>query len=304
MYIIRSRKFAWMLALLFVLGTFYIPAVSQANQTIRIFINGKELVPEVPPVLVNNRTMVPLRAISEALGAQVDWQPSTSSVIITTSGLTSGVVVDKQISIMGQSVATSAELRSLLRQNNPSAPDLVDLYLNIGRDYGVRGDIAFCQAAKETGWWKFGNEVQPEQNNYCGLSATGSPMTGLEDLRGADPNRVHFAAGQYGAYFDTPATGVEAHIQHLYAYASKNPLPIGKTLLDPRFKLVSKGVAPYWTDLNGRWAVPGDGYGESILNDYYAKALQTGKNDSSLSREEQLEQENQMLKAEIARLKS
>jgi hypothetical protein len=177
------------------------------------------------------------------------------------------------VTIMGSSVATAEQLRALQKKNNPDAPDLADYYLRIGEEYGIRGDIAFCQAAKETGWWKYGGLVKPEQNNYCGLGATGSAATGTENLNGADPSRVWFVAGSHGAYFATPAVGVEAQIQHLYAYACKEPLPAGKIIIDPRYTLVTKGIATYWSDLDGRWAVPGVGYGRSIIEDYY---LQSG----------------------------
>lgn len=56
-----------------------------------------------------------------------------------------------------------------------------------------------------------------------------------------------------------------AHIQHLFAYASKDALPAGAVLVDPRFHLVTRGIAPSWEDLNGRWAVPGTDYGQHIL---------------------------------------
>lgn len=35
---------------------------------------------DVPPTIINNRTMVPLRAIFEALGAVVDWDDETKTV--------------------------------------------------------------------------------------------------------------------------------------------------------------------------------------------------------------------------------
>lgn len=256
-----------------------------AGTGISIVINGKIVDSDVPPLVKDNRVLVPLRVISENLGAQVIWDGDNYQVVITKE------IPDNNsnVSIFGQSEATSAQLKALLAANNPDAPDLVDLYLSIGREYGIRGDIAFCQAAKETGWWRFTGIVQPGQNNYCGLWATGTPNTGLEDLHGADPTRVWFVQGSYGAYFDSPATGVEAQIQHLYAYACTKDLPDGKVLLDPRFNLVNRGCAPNWVDLGGKWAVPGynrskyasfeeafangETYGQSILTDYYAKAL-------------------------------
>jgi len=37
-----------------------------------------------PPIIVNGRTLVPIRAISESFGAEVEWNPETSTVTITT----------------------------------------------------------------------------------------------------------------------------------------------------------------------------------------------------------------------------
>ncbi|MCX5779784.1 MAG: glucosaminidase domain-containing protein, partial [Firmicutes bacterium] len=139
----------------------------------------------------------------------------------------------------------------------------------------IRGDIAFCQSVKETGYWQYTGEVKPWQNNYCGLSAIGSPMQGDESLNGADAQQVCFQAGVHGAIFVSPAAGVEAHIQHLYAYATKNPLPAGQILLDPRYSLVKRGIGPTWLGLNARWAVPGTTYGQSIIFDYWLKAVQS-----------------------------
>ncbi len=259
------------------------PSTVQAESQVRIFIDGRQISTDVAPVIINNRTMVPLRAVSEGLGAEVTWQAATRTVLVSSHGFKPSVM-EQQVPIVGESIASAANLRSLLKKNNPAAPDLVELYLEIGAEYGIRGDLAFCQAAKETGWWKYGGLVQPCQNNYCGLGATGSPATGEEDLHGADSDRVYFVAGQHGAFFDTPADGVEAHIQHLYAYATRNKLPAGKSIVDPRFTLVSRGIATNWSDLNGRWAVPGVGYGQSIINDYFARALPDGSSVMFLSR--------------------
>ena len=67
-----------------------------------------------------------------------------------------------------------------------------------------------------------------------------------------------------GAWFKTTRDGVRAQIQHLKAYANDEAL--ANPCIDPRFGLVTRGAANnQWTGLNGRWAVPGDGYGESIL---------------------------------------
>ncbi|SHG72616.1 Mannosyl-glycoprotein endo-beta-N-acetylglucosaminidase [Thermosyntropha lipolytica DSM 11003] len=293
--------------ILFISAFFYISYPVEARTALQVYVNGQKIESDVPAQIIGGRTMLPVRAVAEALGFRVEWDEREYKVYITSGagGSYDLPAIDMNIPIMGEPVATAEQLRKLLRQNNPNAPDLVDLYLQIGREYGVRGDIAFCQAAKETGWWRYGGLVRPEQNNYCGLGATGRAATGEEDLRGADPNLVWYEAGKHGAFFATPAVGVEAHIQHLYAYATDAPLPPGKKLVDPRFTLVKRGVAKYWTDLNGRWAVPGNGYGESILNDYYRKALAIGNSGTGYTDDKirALQIENELLKAEIVRLK-
>ena len=53
-----------------------------ANSTVKLFINGKELEPDVPPSIVNGRVIAPVRTIAEALGATVEWDEETYSVII------------------------------------------------------------------------------------------------------------------------------------------------------------------------------------------------------------------------------
>ena len=49
----------------------------------RLHKNGKEIVLDVPAQIVNSRTMVPARAVSEALGSKVDWNGDTKTVTIT-----------------------------------------------------------------------------------------------------------------------------------------------------------------------------------------------------------------------------
>jgi len=51
-----------------------------AAQPIGVYLDGVPLSTDVPPQLIDGRTLVPLRAIFEALGAEVDWNPATRTV--------------------------------------------------------------------------------------------------------------------------------------------------------------------------------------------------------------------------------
>src|SRR5699024_492333 len=96
-----------------------------------------------------------------------------------------------------------------------SAEEIVDLYWQEASREGVRQDLAFAQALVETGFFRFGGDVKPEQNNFCGLGTTGG--------------------GVKGAHFKTPEIGVRAHIQHLLAYTTqKHP---STKIVDPRYDL-------------------------------------------------------------------
>lgn len=53
-----------------------------AAPAIGLFLDGERLATDVPPVLVNNRTLVPLRVISESLGAEVTWTSNQAPIII------------------------------------------------------------------------------------------------------------------------------------------------------------------------------------------------------------------------------
>lgn len=161
--------------------------------------------------------------------------------------------------IMGKAEATAGQMATFCLSKNaePKLPsctveELARLFIEEGEAEGVRGDVAFAQSLHETGYFKFGGIVLPEQNNYGGLGA----------LNGN-------SAGQ-AASFPDPRSGVRAQIQHLKAYASKDALV--NECIDPRFSLVLRGCSEFveWLGAsdnpNGRgWAVPGAGYGGKIV---------------------------------------
>ena len=159
------------------------------------------------------------------------------------------------ITIMGAAEASEEQMVRYIEKRNPqpklncSVEDIVRYYYEEAGREGIRPDVALCQALKETGFFAYGGDVSPKQNNFCGLGATG--------------NR------EPGASFATPQLGVRAHIQHLMAYATQER-PHG-AIVDPRYKHVVvnrpdiHGHITKWTGLNGVWAVPGTRYGQEIL---------------------------------------
>jgi hypothetical protein len=55
---------------------------STNDNSVRVLINGKPLGSESPAYIVNNRTMIPLRAVSEKFGAEVKWNEENRTVDI------------------------------------------------------------------------------------------------------------------------------------------------------------------------------------------------------------------------------
>lgn len=60
-------------------------AVSAADNEVKVYLDGTQLQFEQPPVIQDGRTLVPMRAIFEALGADVDWQGETQYIGATSS---------------------------------------------------------------------------------------------------------------------------------------------------------------------------------------------------------------------------
>ncbi|HEX9062891.1 MAG TPA: copper amine oxidase N-terminal domain-containing protein [Clostridia bacterium] len=68
------------------------------NNNIPVFVSGNEVDFDVPPVLYGGRTLIPLRAVSNALGADVKWDDLTSTATVT-KAVYSDVYGEKQIKI-------------------------------------------------------------------------------------------------------------------------------------------------------------------------------------------------------------
>ncbi|MDT8903177.1 glucosaminidase domain-containing protein [Anaeroselena agilis] len=156
--------------------------------------------------------------------------------------------------IFGQAEISKEQMVTFIRRHNPmpkinvALEELVNLYWEEAGHEGIRPDLALAQAILETGYFRFGGDVLPSQNNFAGIGTTGG--------------------GPRGATFESARLGVRAHVQHLLAYTTaREPL---KPIIDPRYNLVRAipryfAQCPTWESLGGKWAIPGVGYGEKIV---------------------------------------
>lgn len=53
---------------------------------VNVLVNGEKVIGDVPAVLLNGRTMVPLRFVAEALGAEIEWDSSSYTVMVKQDG--------------------------------------------------------------------------------------------------------------------------------------------------------------------------------------------------------------------------
>ncbi len=69
--------------ILSILSIFISTGVLASSQDIRIILDGERLHTEVSAEIVNSRTLVPMRAIFEALGVNIDWNKDTKTIVGT-----------------------------------------------------------------------------------------------------------------------------------------------------------------------------------------------------------------------------
>lgn len=81
------------------------PAASAAGEP-QIVINGQTIISDAPPMLINGRTLVPIRVISESLGAEVTWQASTRTVHIRHDGKDMILQLDNVSALVGYQAVT------------------------------------------------------------------------------------------------------------------------------------------------------------------------------------------------------
>jgi len=75
-----SKK--WIIVICLAIVATLAAGISYANETIGVQVNGKNISMDTPAQIINGRTMVPVRFVSEALGAKVSWDEKNSTVII------------------------------------------------------------------------------------------------------------------------------------------------------------------------------------------------------------------------------
>ncbi len=88
-----------------------VSAVVFANDEIKVLVDGNQLEFDVAPVIEDGRTLVPMRAIFEALGADVDWNESSKTITAKTDSKTLMITIGENRLGVIEKVAVSQETK-------------------------------------------------------------------------------------------------------------------------------------------------------------------------------------------------
>jgi hypothetical protein len=142
-----------------------------------------------------------------------------------------------KVSLLGASLCSADRMDAYAKRRNPDAPELAECYLRLGRRYGIRGDVAYCQMVYETRGWT-------------------AQVSG--------PYWEPLLLGQWAE-----EAAIERVMQILYSFATQLPLPVEFNQVKGQAELLDRaswrGKVAYWEDLSGKWTKSGQHYGQDIV---------------------------------------
>ena len=92
-----KRIFSLVLVLVMAFSFLGVVTASAEDVVITVIVDGVAVNFDVPPQIINDRTMVPVRAIFEALGASVEWNNETRTVTATKGETVVALVIDSNV---------------------------------------------------------------------------------------------------------------------------------------------------------------------------------------------------------------
>lgn len=158
-----------------------------------------------------------------------------------------------KLSILGKASSNAERMEAYIRRRNPRAPEVAELFLRLGEQYGIRGDVAYCQMAYETNGW-------------------------TTDVAGPFWSRMSLSQGAIEEL-------IETRMQILYLFATELSLPEEAGLaMDKHVAVIERsgwrGRVACWEDLNGKWQGPGNSrYGQDIVSMWRSMLAWRGKGE-------------------------
>ena len=89
----KTNALAVLLSVLLILPGPAILTARAAESDIEVRVDGEVLKTDVPPSIIDGRTMVPMRVIFEKLGASISWDPGAQKVTAEKDGINLELVI-------------------------------------------------------------------------------------------------------------------------------------------------------------------------------------------------------------------
>lgn len=87
-----KRKIALALATVMTMSAMSLSAFAD-DSNVNLQLNGEAVVSDQPAVIVNGRTMVPVRVVAEALGCEVKWDADTKTAVFVKDGVEASLTI-------------------------------------------------------------------------------------------------------------------------------------------------------------------------------------------------------------------
>lgn len=130
-----------------------ITVIMQINNYV-ITVNGDNVMLDVPPQLVNSRTLVPARAVAESFNANVNWDGNTSTVFITTKY--------ENNDIEAQEIITKNDFVNYIIKNGQKT---TDCYL-LGKVFTENSEALFMYYYPESTKMMLGYHYEQNKNTF------------------------------------------------------------------------------------------------------------------------------------------
>lgn len=154
-----------------------------------------------------------------------------------------------KVTIAGPVLCSAERMAAYASRRNPRAAAAAPLYVEKARRFGIRGDVAYCQAMLDTGVWT--------------KEPLGPPWRPYAQLIWGNVDKV-WTTSEW-------EQRIERHLTSLADFISNG----------------RRAAEACWEDLNGWWAVPGHRYGQDVVSIWRGMANWNGEGVVHMAEEEQ-----------------
>ncbi|MCD7905574.1 MAG: copper amine oxidase N-terminal domain-containing protein [Bacteroides sp.] len=121
-----KKKLALILAAAVAVSAFTVSSYADEEYPeVALVIDGEEVESDQPAVIVEDRTMVPVRVIAEALGVEVDWTQETMTATFEKDGLSAALTIGEavvSVSVAGVETEIAIDAPAALINNRTMVP--------------------------------------------------------------------------------------------------------------------------------------------------------------------------------------